>query len=81
MVMKNDKEKIAIEWKGYWKMDERKEILKLCPFCGGEVMLHIDRAAYKPFYILCDCGAIIGYFVTKEEAIKVWNSRVCNCCF
>ncbi len=50
--------------------------LRNCPFCGGGATLWKDYTADRPYHILCECGGGVGYFLTKEEAIDTWNSRV-----
>jgi Lar family restriction alleviation protein len=53
--------------------------LKRCPFCGGEVKLHISELdAFRNVYsFLCnDCDMEIIYpYSNEEEAVKAWNTR------
>jgi len=55
---------------------------KTCPFCGGhdiEVYEHYGESAgiqYGGYYPECTfCGCRLGYYETREEALKVWNRR------
>ena len=68
-------EGVLIVRNGYvsWIMAEK---LKPCPFCGGEVDLFkgVD-GSWSTWIIECDCG-IEMRFLSKEEAIEVWNRRV-----
>ena len=44
--------------------------LKRCPFCGGEASL------CNYYFVQCKkCGISTLTFITKEEAIKAWNTR------
>ena len=53
---------------------ESKELLG-CPFCGGKADLHqFIRSRYSVDCSDCDAG-MIG-FVSEEEAIEKWNTRV-----
>lgn len=56
------------------------EILKKCPFCGGNAISrqrrpdHIMRGKH---FICCeDCKNKTGYYDSEEEAVKAWNKRV-----
>ena len=55
---------------------------KTCPFCGGhdsEVYEHYGESAgiqYGGYYPECTvCGCRLGYYETREEALKAWNRR------
>ena len=71
-------------------MTENANILKPCPFCGGEAEMHIGRAEFNDVEIECTgCGATGGSFnvqwrsdYNNEEqnhnatsAIQHWNTR------
>ena len=44
--------------------------IKNCPFCGGEATL------CNYYFVQCEeCGVSTLTFITKEEAIKAWNTR------
>lgn len=44
--------------------------LKRCAFCGGEATL------CNYYFVQCEeCGVSTLTFITKEEAIKAWNTR------
>lgn len=48
------------------------EKLKLCPFCGGEAVMHKVGTVYT---VEClDCGGSL-FKNTKAEAIAAWNKR------
>ena len=58
------------------------EQLKKCPFCGGEVYLTQEDfygRSDNDWMVSCDnCSLLFGFtsqFLTKEEAIKAWNTR------
>ncbi|MBE5792436.1 MAG: restriction alleviation protein, Lar family [Clostridiales bacterium] len=64
------------------------EKLKPCPFCGGEAKLQTDIRYPRPkcdaktaYEVVCQTwGCIIGfvderYRLSKDEAIKAWNTR------
>jgi len=54
--------------------------LLLCPFCGGEPKLRIDKAGYTPGCMTEDCIAYEGFgvsFTKKKTAIQAWNKRQC----
>lgn len=56
--------------------DQIKQKLKPCPFCGGIAIVDMDEDWYWEWKVFCPkCGCDIGYFKTKEEAIKAWNKR------
>ena len=55
---------------------------KTCPFCGSdsiEVYTHYGESAgiqYGGYYPECTvCGCRLGYYETREEALKAWNER------
>lgn len=55
------------------------ENLKPCPFCGGKACaLTRNRIT---FYVKCSkCYAMIDRICeTEEEAVELWNRRVCQC--
>ena len=58
-------------------------VLKLCPFCGGEVQLSLQvydtpfGDGLKNYRVTCDaCQACIefGDRATEDEVISLWNS-------
>ncbi len=53
--------------------------LKICPFCGGEGVLHEHKfVGYMNVYgVVCfDCGAETRqFFETEKDAIEAWNRR------
>ena len=59
---------------------ERNNIMKRCPFCGGEGRVIPDPANKYRLNILyrpqCDrCGANLGGFDTTHFAVTAWNRR------
>ena len=51
--------------------------LKNCPFCGSEPEIDWDG---KHWTIKCYCGVSNGHTITKQDAIKAWNTRAdCTC--
>ena len=51
--------------------------LKPCPFCGEKAIISKSIGLYN---IECDgCGCGTGWYLTKKEAIDVWNQRVEEC--
>ena len=50
------------------KMPEEKEVLKPCPFCGGEAKL--DN---KGSVVCLKCPAFISYWY--DNPVKIWNTR------
>lgn len=53
-----------------------RQKLKPCPFCGGIAIVDMDEDWYWEWKAFCTkCGCDLGYFKTKEEAIKAWNKR------
>ena len=58
-----------------WLMQEHKDELKPCPFCGAEVdfMNHDSNV----FWVQCrNCGSHGMQSRTKRAAIEAWNRRV-----
>jgi Lar family restriction alleviation protein len=55
------------------------EMLKACPFCGGEAehCSNLEWSQGGPMHwVLCkDCHACPGDRKTKAEAITAWNTR------
>lgn len=53
--------------------------LKPCPFCGGEACI-LTRNRIT-FYVKCSkCYAMIDRICkTEEDAVELWNRRVCSC--
>jgi hypothetical protein len=48
-------------------------VLKLCPFCGGDGLLHYYNRGY---HIICyQCNAHSGQYATIEQAVNGWNER------
>lgn len=63
--------------------------LLLCPFCGGEAVLHptydMDTGGVDGWFAWCDndtceCKPETGQFLTEAEAIEAWNSRAERTC-
>ena len=60
------------------------EKLKPCPFCGGEAYTEGDKVKLQDgfgfWFVACknQCGVMLGYFNTENEAIKKWNRRAYN---
>lgn len=50
--------------------------LRECPFCGGTATVFRQGNSYRQWHILCECGGRVGFFLTEQEAIEVWNRRV-----
>jgi Lar family restriction alleviation protein len=46
-----------------------------CPFCGGEAILHHNGLTEKDHVTCLDCCCRTKDSITKEEAIKQWNTR------
>jgi len=46
--------------------------LKLCPFCGSKKVTIFGVFAY---HAECVCGANTAPKATREEAMKIWNTR------
>lgn len=47
--------------------------LKRCPFCGSKPNLESYEVSYR---IVCGkCGCTTDWLRTKEEAIRIWNTR------
>ena len=62
-----------------------ENMLKPCPFCGGEAFVYkryssVWREVPTDFTVLCkDCKAgVRNFFSTEAEAIEKWNRRVDN---
>ena len=59
------------------------DVLRPCPFCGGEAELYEDKGGYS---VDCRvCGAAVGYFgkglpYAKGAAIGTWNQRAERTC-
>lgn len=49
------------------------QVLKPCPFCGGEAYLELDAFWH---YVVCDgCGVQTLDQRNEDEAINNWNKR------
>lgn len=52
------------------------ELLKKCPFCGGEATIHKSKFGYG---VMCKntpfCCDMTAAHKTEEEAIRMWNTR------
>ena len=46
-----------------------------CPFCGGEAILHHNGLTEKDHVTCLSCCCRTKDSITKEEAIKQWNTR------
>ena len=46
-----------------------------CPFCGVEAILHHNGLTEKDHVTCLDCCCRTKDSITKEEAIKQWNTR------
>ena len=50
------------------------DVLKPCPFCGGEDMM--VGSTFRDDWMTClDCNAAGPYCATEAEAITAWNTR------
>lgn len=52
--------------------------LKPCPFCGREAGITELTYPMKHYTVICSnekCYAQMGDFLSKEEAIRMWNTR------
>jgi len=58
------------------------EELKPCPFCGGEAYTEGHKLELQDgfgfWFVACknQCGAMVGYFYTEDDARRAWNRRV-----
>jgi len=59
-------------------MEENKEEIKPCPFCGGRCICNnpLSSDVVKGWYIACtNCYAFTAKWDSKEDAIEHWNTR------
>lgn len=50
--------------------------LKPCPFCGSLKYVGVFLHNTKGFVVRCvSCGARVGYYETRKEAVDTWNKR------
>lgn len=61
-------------------IEENKETLKPCPFCGCEAMLtnqlSSDEYGHKLWNVFCrDCGNSTASYWDKEIVVEKWNTR------
>ena len=55
-----------------------KEIVLLpCPFCGGKAEME-QNWFHEDFVFCIACGAMTLARKTREEAAKIWNTRIVN---
>ena len=59
--------------KEYMKRPEKKEILKSCPFCGGEAK--VQRFVDYDLVRCLNCKAS-SVHTNEQQAISAWNKRV-----
>ena len=48
--------------------------IKKCPFCGQEAYVG-DNWDGQLAVICCFCGCRTMYYKTRDEAVKIWNTR------
>lgn len=52
------------------------DVLKLCPFCGGEAKVYGDNNTAPEVWIMCDkCKASTSAHTCRQPAIEAWNTR------
>lgn len=59
------------------KEKEKADVIKPCPFCGGEsVLCAVDTHAHRSYRVQClDCQTSTPLYEKSEPAINGWNKR------
>ena len=56
------------------------EMLKPCPFCGGEAIYGKSEASGRVRAVCVDCLASTDWLAGTDEAAAAWNSRAERTC-
>ena len=57
-------------------MENRDEEIKPCPSgCNPKQFIRICNIENRDYFIQCSCGWSTAHYMTKESAIKAWNTR------
>jgi hypothetical protein len=57
-------------------MGNRDEEIKPCPSgCNPKQFIRICNIENRDYFIQCSCGWSTAHYMTKESAIKAWNTR------
>jgi len=57
-------------------MNLKTEEIKPCPSgCNPKQFIRICNIENRDYFIQCSCGWSTAHYMTKESAIKAWNTR------
>ena len=59
--------------------ESKKELLRSCPFCGGEAELQSGWCELDNYVVCLTCKSSTRFFNAEKFAIEAWNRRDGDC--